>query len=116
MGNGTPLNDMDRWDWLISLRDAAVNTLSTPESDNAQVPSGVIMSCSALKADENKLMERVLGRSSHYMKGNMVRSQFEALEDPCDEKDVLAVDVDASPEEVQKRVSETVARKLAEYK
>lgn len=142
MGNGTPLNDMDRWDWLISLRDAAVNTLSTPESDSSpQVPSGVIMSCSALKlkyrdvirvaaydhpsvrihfiylkADENKLMERVLGRSSHYMKGNMVRSQFEALEDPCDEKDVLAVDVDASPEEVQKRVSETVARKLAEYK
>jgi gluconokinase len=142
MGNGTPLNDIDRWDWLISLRDAAINTLSTPESDNApQVPSGVIMSCSALKlkyrdvirvaaydhpsvrihfiylkADENALMARVMGRSSHYMKENMVRSQFEALEDPCDEKDVLAVDVDTSPEEVQRRVLETVARKLAEYK
>lgn len=141
MSNGIPLNDMDRWDWLISLRDAAVNTLSTPQSSGGGVPSGVIMSCSALKlkyrdvirvaaydhpsvrihfiylkADENKLMERVMGRDSHYMKYNMVRSQFEALEDPCDEKDVLAVDVDAPPDEVQRRVSETVARKLAEYK
>lgn len=140
MGNGTPLTDSDRWDWLISLRDAAVNTLSTASGSSDTIPSGVIMSCSALKlkyrdvirvaaydhptvrihfiylkADETKLMERVLGRSSHYMKENMVHSQFEALEDPCDEKDVLAVDVNASPDEVQRRVSETVAKKLEEY-
>jgi gluconokinase len=157
MANGTPLTDADRWDWLISLRDAAVDILSTPaptaaadgsdgianndySSSSQQLPSGVIVSCSALKlkyrdvirvaaydhpsvrihfiylkADEKTLMERVDGRESHYMKGNMVHSQFEALEDPSDEKDVLAVDVSVSPEEVRRSVSETVAAKLAEY-
>ncbi|KAH8697543.1 thermoresistant gluconokinase family protein [Talaromyces proteolyticus] len=140
MGNGIPLSDADRWDWLISLRDAAVNILSPPDSDNTPAPSGVVMSCSALKlkyrdviriaaydhpsiqihfiylkADEKVLMERVNERGGHYMKSNMIRSQFEALEDPTDEKDVLAVDVTTSPEEVHRRVSETVAKKLAEY-
>lgn len=156
MANGIPLTDADRWDWLISLRDAAIATLSNPapafagadgvsNNDSSALsqlpPSGVIMSCSALKlkyrdvirvaaydhpsvrihfiylkADEKTLLQRVDGRQSHYMKGNMVHSQFEALEDPSDEKDVLAVDVSVSPEEVQRRVSETVALKLAEYK
>lgn len=60
-------------------------------------------------------MERVNGRASHYMKGNMVHSQFEALEDPSDEVDVLAVDVSAPPDVVQRDVSEVVRKKLAEY-
>ncbi|OKL59928.1 hypothetical protein UA08_04649 [Talaromyces atroroseus] len=155
MSNGIPLTDADRWDWLISLRDAAVDILSTPaptvaaaasgsdgisNNESQQPPSGVIVSCSALKlkyrdvirvaaydhpsvrihfiylkADEKTLLERVDGRESHYMKGNMVHSQFEALEDPSDEKDVLAVDVSVSPEEVRRSVSEAVASKLAEY-
>lgn len=155
MASGHPLTDADRWDWLISLRDAAVDVLSTPttgpdgvsnndsESSHVaqqQLPSGVILSCSALKlkyrdvirvaaydhpsvrihfiylkADEKTLLERVDGRQSHYMKGNMVHSQFEALEDPSDEKDVLPVDVSVSPEEVQRNVSKIVQLKLAEY-
>lgn len=150
MANGIPLTDADRWDWLISLRDAAVDVLSTPiavdpettsGNDSAQqLPSGVILSCSALKlkyrdvirvaaydhpsvrihfiylkADEQTLMERVNGRASHYMKGNMVHSQFEALEDPSNEKDVLAVDVSGPADQVQQNVLDVVTKKLTEY-
>ncbi|KAE8549348.1 hypothetical protein EYB25_007869 [Talaromyces marneffei] len=139
MANGIPLTDADRWDWLISLRDAAIDILSKPAANTAP-PKGVIMSCSALKlkyrdvirvaeyynpslrihfiylkADEKTLMDRVNGRASHYMKGNMVHSQFEALEDPSDEVDVLAVDVSVPPDVVQRNVSEVVKKKLAEY-
>lgn len=150
MANGIPLTDADRWDWLISLRDAAVDVLSTPVAvdpkttsgdDSArQLPSGVILSCSALKlkyrdvirvaaydhpsvrihfiylkADEQTLLERVNGRASHYMKSNMVHSQFEALEDPSNEKDVLPVDVSGPADQVQRNVLDVVTKKLAEY-
>jgi len=68
MSNGQPLNDMDRWDWLIVLRQQALATLQAhatssevpPPSkhlhpDPAHAPSatsapGVIVTCSALKA------------------------------------------------------------------
>ncbi|EED24258.1 thermoresistant gluconokinase family protein [Talaromyces stipitatus ATCC 10500] len=149
MANGIPLTDADRWDWLISLRDAAVDILSKPAADTSTTnmsdgtpapPTGVIMSCSALKlkyrdvirvaeyynpslrihfiylkADEKTLMDRVNSRSSHYMKSNMVHSQFEALEDPSDEKDVIVINVSVPPDEVRKQVSEAVSKKLAEY-
>jgi gluconokinase len=141
MANGVPLTDEDRWDWLITLRDAAINVLSTPVSSNSQLPSGVIMSCSALKlkyrdvmrvaaydhpavrihfiylkAEENTLLERVSGRESHYMKGSMVHSQFEALEDPTDERDVIPIDVATTPDEVQKRALDAVAKELAAHR
>jgi gluconokinase len=140
MSSGTPLTDADRWDWLISLRDAATDILSPSAANNFTPPSGVVMSCSALKrkyrdvmrvaaydhpsvrihfiylkADEAVLMQRVTERdSSHYMKSSMVHSQFETLEDPTSERDVLPVDVTAPPEEVQRRVSAAVASKLSE--
>lgn len=140
MSNGTPLTDADRWDWLISLRDTACEILCPSASNNYQPPSGVIMTCSALKqkyrdvmrvaayghptvrihfiylkAEEDVLMRRVHERKSHYMKSHMVHSQFEALEEPTAEWDTLAVDVAAPRDEVQRRVSAVVAAKLAEY-
>jgi gluconokinase len=141
MSNGTPLTDADRWDWLISLRDAAISVLSTIDSSSSQLPSGVIMSCSALKlkyrdvmrvaaydhpsvrihfiylkADENTLLERVSERQSHYMKGSMVHSQFQTLEDPTDEGDVISIDVATTIEEVRKKVLDAVVKELAEQR
>lgn len=112
MANDIPLNDADRWDWLIQLREAAVKALSTPKSsDSTTCPTGVVVTCSALKhkyrdvmriaayehpsvsihfiylrADEKELMERVQARQGHFMKSNMVRSQFTALEEPTEEE------------------------------
>lgn len=121
MANGQPLNDADRWDWLILLREEAVSAI---KASNSQ---GVIVTCSALKrkyrdviriatyhdptirvhfvflnASEAVLMDRVRARKNHYMKDYMVKSQFESLETPQnDESDVLSVDAGGTSEEVQ---------------
>ena len=49
------------------------------------------------------------------MKSGMVHSQLQVLEEPQEEWDTLTVDVEESPEAVQRRVSQLVAGKLAEY-
>jgi gluconokinase len=130
MARGEPLTDADRWDWLILLRDEAIKTLQQqqqPSSRQPGTPSGVILTCSALKrkyrdilriaslkhpsirvhfvflrATEALLMDRVRARQNHYMKDYMVRSQFESLEAPAeDEGDVMGVDAGGSSTEVQ---------------
>lgn len=140
MSNGIPLTDADRWDWLISLRKAAIQALSPSEENNFHPPPGVVVACSALKqkyrdvmrvaaygspdvqihfiylkVDRNQLYQRVAERQSHYMKSAMVQSQLEALEEPEGEWDALTIDTSGPPDVVQKRVSEIVAAKLMEY-
>lgn len=132
MAAGTPLNDGDRWDWLIVLREEAVRHLESGAS-------GVVVTCSALKkkyrdvirlaslndhdvivhfiylrATEELLMSRVRARQNHYMKDSMVRSQFEALEEPtAKEQDVLTVDVAGTLADVEKLALEAVSQVMA---
>jgi len=134
MASGCPLTDADRWDWLITLREAAVQKLHTS--------NGVIVTCSALKhkyrdvirvanyehptvqvhfvylkVDESTLQARVAARTGHYMKENMVHSQMATLEEPEEELewDVLQVDVREDKEAVKRRALDLVKRKLKEY-
>lgn len=115
MSNGIPLTDDDRWGWLETLREKAVEELE----GGAQ---GCVVTCSALKrkyrdvirkagqeadgvvvrfvylrASEALLLQRVRHRqatTNHYMKDDMVKSQFMALEEPdATETDVISVDV-----------------------
>ncbi|KAI9800099.1 MAG: hypothetical protein M1825_004281 [Sarcosagium campestre] len=116
MAEGIPLTDADRWDWLVLLRQKAVERLTDSSA------SGVVLTCSALKrkyrdviriasyndhdvvvhfvylrANEEVLLARVKARQGHYMKDSMVRSQFSSLEEPLDdEHDCLSVDVSHS--------------------
>ena len=134
MHSGQPLTDADRWDWLILLRQAAVEALNAGAA-------GVVLACSALKrkyrdvirvvelfehhivihfvylsANEELLMERVKARQGHYMKDVMVRSQFSTLEEPqADEvaRDCLTVDVSAPSDEVQANALQAVKGALA---
>lgn len=120
MAAGHPLDDIDRWDWLIALREHALAALQTHP--------GVILTCSALKrkyrdviriasyhnplvsvnfiylmASEAILIDRVKTRQDHYMKDSMVHSQIETLEAPMsDEQDILSVDASGTSLEVQK--------------
>jgi gluconokinase len=120
MSMGTPLTDADRWDWLIILRQRAMEVLQSGSP-------GVVLTCSALKrkyrdviriasyddhqvlvrfvylkADQNVLLQRVRARKDHYMKDDMVQSQFSSLEEPTrDETDCLVVDVSGTIKEMQ---------------
>lgn len=141
MSQNKPLTDVDRWDWLIALREAAAARLSPSGSSATKPHDGVVVTCSALKrkyrdviriaaynnhsvlvhfiylrADEEVLTARVLGRKGHYMKSAMVHSQLEMLEEPDVEeqrRDVLEVDCGPSLTEVQKMVVQTVREALA---
>ncbi|CNE72731.1 gluconokinase [Yersinia mollaretii] len=116
MGSGHPLNDEDRMPWLERLSDAAYSL-------NHKNETGIIV-CSALKRryrdrlrDGNQgmvflylkgsfdvIMERLKARSGHFMPTDLLKSQFETLEEPgADEPDVICVDIDADIDEVVRR-------------
>jgi gluconokinase len=112
MANGIPLTDDDRWDWLETIRNEAVRELEGGAE-------GCVVTCSCLKrkyrdiirlasreaddvvvrfvylrADKELLLRRVRARQGHYMKDDMIASQFEALEEPDEtESDVIPIDV-----------------------
>lgn len=102
MSAGVALDDADRAGWLTALA-----------SELAARPGGVVLSCSALKRryrdrlregcaglkfvhlviDRKIALSRVTARASeHFFGPGLVDSQFEALESPAGEVDVLELD------------------------
>lgn len=101
MRAGTPLTDADRADWLDRLG-----------TQLQRHPLGAVLSCSALKVayrerlrraapglrfawlelDRESAHSRVAQRSEHFFPAGLVDSQFDALEPPLDEADVLRLD------------------------
>jgi len=93
MSNGIPLQDEDRWPWLELLRD---------EFPKWEQEGGAVLACSALKesyrellndspvkinwiylaADYETIYKRIKNRKTHFMKADMLQSQFDALEVP----------------------------------
>jgi len=109
MKNGIPLDDSDRAPWLDALHDLISSNLKQNQ------PS--VLACSALKERyRQKLMDgndgmrlvylkgsyeliwsRMSARKDHYMKPEMLQSQFEALEEPTN---ALVVDIALSMDEI----------------
>ena len=116
MASGFPLNDDDRAPWLDSLAALIREHLDKGET-------GVLAS-SALKrryrdklrvddrvqfifldGDFDLIWGRMQARQDHYMKAEMLQSQFDALEVP-DEDEAITVPIDRSVEEI---VAQTIA-------
>ena len=116
MASGQPLNDDDRVPWLQRLNDAAYSL-------NHKSETGIIV-CSALKRHYRNLLRqdnenmvfiylkggfdvilaRLQARSGHFMPTDLLKSQFDALEEPgTDEQDVICVDIDTDIESVVSR-------------
>lgn len=109
MASGIPLDDADRAPWLASLH--VLISVSLEENRPA------VLACSALKESyRQRLLEgnddvlvvylkgtyeliwsRISARRDHYMKPEMLKSQFDALEEPTD---VLTIDISMSVEEI----------------
>ncbi|MEZ8082729.1 gluconate kinase [Enterovibrio norvegicus] len=120
MSSGEPLNDDDRMPWLERIRDAAYSL----ESKNEH---GVIV-CSALKkkyrdqiregnqnvtflfldGDMDLIMARMRARKGHFMKENMVKSQFETLDRPDNEPQTITVSIDCDIETVVDRAAKAM--------
>lgn len=113
MKAGIPLDDSDRAPWLATLHEKLESTLKAGRHP--------ILACSALKAryrhtlregvnglqlvylkgDYDLLRARLSQREGHYMEPDMLKSQFEALEEPAN---ALVVDIHLSPEEIVKKI------------
>ncbi|NEP84377.1 MAG: gluconokinase [Okeania sp. SIO3C4] len=104
MSSGNPLNDADRIPWLVEMRNAIEQWLG----DN----QNIILACSALKKADRHLLikdsqniklvylkgsfdllaQRLKERENHFMKVEMLRSQFDNLEEP---EEAIIIDIDA---------------------
>jgi gluconokinase len=109
MANGTPLTDSDRAAWLAALHALIASSLKENRPG--------VLACSALKESyRRQLLEGLEGvllvylkgsyelirsrlslRQDHYMKPNMLKSQFEALEEPAN---ALAFDISLPVDEI----------------
>jgi gluconokinase len=94
MAAGFPLTDSDRAPWLGALNHELTSRLAAGNFS--------VLACSALqekyrmsllhavmgveiiylKGKYEQIRSRLLGREGHYMKENLLRSQFDALEEP----------------------------------
>lgn len=120
MSRGIPLNDDDRSGWLAAIADRMRELIATGQSG--------VFACSALKqkyrdqlqvSDQvtfvylrgsyDLIWSRMQRRAGHYMKPNMLTSQFEALEEP---RDALTLDIDQPPAALVDRIERAVTKSI----
>lgn len=100
MASGTPLTDDDRRRWLRELRrrldsseDVVVTCSALRRSYRDVLRGSGGVSFVFLDVDPEAALERLNAREGHFMKADMVESQFGDLERPSpDELDVLTLD------------------------
>ncbi len=107
MINGMPLSDSDRTPWLASLHNLLSSTLKSnhhpilacsalKEKYRAQLLDGVDgFEIIYLKGSYDLIWSRMSTRQGHYMRPEMLQSQFAALEEP---QNALVLDISASLE------------------
>ncbi|MFC6592108.1 gluconokinase [Deinococcus lacus] len=124
MASGRPLNDEDRWPWLMAIRNWI-------EQQDQQGKSSVVP-CSALKRSYRDLLrgdgsldvqfvhlqgsrtvlaERMQHRSGHFMPVSLLDSQLFTLEVPGPDEAVLPLDLQRTPEQL----TEEVVRFIGEH-
>ena len=115
MRSGHPLTDGDRWPWLDRLRRQIEQLLSAREN--------VVLACSALKRvyrdrlrvnDEVKFVflrgdyalveKQMRSRHGHFMNTALLQSQFDDLEEPQPDENVLTIELGRTPEEIVERI------------
>jgi carbohydrate kinase (thermoresistant glucokinase family) len=109
MSHGVPLTDADRAGWLAALASQIAARLAAGQSG--------VLACSALKQAYRDILQvdpaqvrfvflrgsyaliqsRMQARPGHYMRPEMLSSQFATLEEP---PEALSVDISLSPQEI----------------
>lgn len=118
MANGIPLDDSDRAPWLASLNELISSSLKADQSG--------VLACSALKEQyRQKLMNgndgvqivylkgsydliwsRMEERADHYMKPQMLKSQFDALEEPTN---AITMDISIPLDDIVRKIISTMS-------
>jgi gluconokinase len=117
MSRGEPLTDEDRWPWLKAI--------ATWIAEHRAAGTTCVVTCSALKrvyrdivtnkqtgdvrlvylkGDFDLIAARLAARKGHFMPPALLKSQFAALEKPAADEHAITVPIDATPEEIARRV------------
>jgi 6-phosphogluconate dehydrogenase len=120
MSQGQPLNDDDRIGWLKTLNKLAIN-----QSKN----KGCIIVCSALKefyrdiltvniqnnskwvflhGSFNQITDRINNREGHFMSSDLLKSQFDILEEP---KNAIKIDISLTPNKILEVIKKELLKK-----
>lgn len=117
MANGIPLDDSDRAPWLAALNELISSSLK------ADHPG--VLACSALKeryrqqlmngndgvqivylkGSYDLIWSRMEERADHYMKPQMLKSQFDALEEPTN---ALTIDISIPLDDIVQKIIRTM--------
>ena len=112
MRQGIPLDDDDRMPWLNRLAE-----LINSEYENQR---NMVLACSALKRKYREIIQhdlkpvrlvylkgefelirdRLSQRVGHYMDPELLKSQFDALEEPVEEEQAVLIDISPAPEDI----------------
>ncbi|XP_013876215.1 probable gluconokinase [Austrofundulus limnaeus] len=123
MARGEPLTDQDRFPWLLKLHEiinrerssgsdaliacsalkrlyrqillhgsSALTSSSCPHQSISPPTSSDVFFL-YLHGDYDFIYQRMVARKGHYMKADLLRSQFDILEPPTDEENVLPLDI-----------------------
>ena len=121
MRSGVALTDEDRWPWL----DALADWIEARRVEHRPC----VVACSALKrryrerlarghndvrfvylrGDHDTIAARLAGRTGHYMPVSLLRTQYDALEEPAGDEPAVVMDIQAPPDAL---VDEIVATLL----
>ena len=126
MASGHALNDDDRKPWLVALNNA-IFAMQRTTKISLVVSSALKKSYRDilregnhnlyfiyLKGDAVVIEERLKARKGHFFKPEMLKSQFDALQEPgADEPDVQVVDIRPSLENVIENTCSTIRKIVA---
>jgi len=116
MRGGVPLTDEDRAPWLAAIASYIDDAIASGKL--------AVVTCSALKrryrdviigsrpgvalvylkGDYDTIAKRIAARPHHYMPVSLLKSQFEALEEPAGPEDAIVVSVDLPPDEIVREI------------
>ena len=116
MRGGVPLTDEDRAPWLAAIASYIDDAIASGKL--------AVVTCSALKrryrdviigsrpgvalvylkGDYDTIAKRIAARPHHYMPVSLLKSQFEALEEPAGPEGAIVVSVDLPPDEIVREI------------
>jgi gluconokinase len=112
MSRGIPLTDADRAPWLTAIharlldafeqrQSLVVACSALTQSSRTTLAEGVPINWVYLKGDRSLIRSRLQHRTGHYMKAEMLASQWEALEEPAN---AITADVSQPPSAIVEEV------------
>jgi gluconokinase len=115
MAGGAPLTDEDRLPWLRAIASWIDERIADGER--------AVVTCSALRrryrdllrrpqvrfiylrGDRDLVAARMAARQGHFFKPGLLDDQFETLEEPAPDEEVLTVDIGGAPDEVADKIA-----------